>query len=422
MLGLGAGVAEKDRRVRLIPLPSAGNEHTDPSLRRVLLEVPSGCQIPLMDLNWAFGTLTPHHPKTGEFLNWYLERADERDSVLRHYVARSRHWRTITPVVLSVGRSRDHRKERRAEIEATAHAVRQALRHAGIRTAVREVRLQREPFQRRGALAHDFILPQRLSHQKPIHVDLIFNAPVQGPLVLGNGRYRGLGLFEPVRDDRAKFLLFALKGKGPVDAEAIAAAARRAVMARVCYHLKLGKHRLPKFYTGHEADDDPVRDGGRSHFAVLVDPVADELLVTPPQTLDHRDAINQETYHTRKLFDALDGFERLVAGTAGAFDLSPLPESAGGLTGEAQVWQSVTDWTPCRYGKSDPAVWVPDDIRADCHRRGLPEPEVDILKLQQGPKKGIRAQLRLRFAVTVEGPIALGRTAMKGGGVFVAEA
>jgi len=420
VLGKDAGEAEKTERVRLIPLPSAGHEHTDPSIRRMLLEVPPGCRIQLRDLDWAFGTLTPHHPETGEARNWRLERADERDPVLRHYADRSRHWRTITPVVLSAGRRRNHDKERSIALKATAHAVRQAVRHAGIRAAVREVRVQPEPFRRRGARAQDFVLPQRLGHQQPVHVEIIFNTLVQGPLVFGNGRYRGLGLFEPVRDVRDRFL-FALRGTEPADAQAIAAAARRAIMARVCDHRNHLEHRdLPAFFTGHETDGDPIRDGGRAHLAVLVDTVAGQILVASPQALDHRFATGEEARHTRELADALEGFDRLVAGPAGAFVLSPLPESTGRLIGKAQVWQTVTDWTPCRHGKSDPAVWVPVDIRTECHRRGLPKPEVDILELRQGPRKGIRARLRLRFAVAVGGPIALGRTAMKGGGVFVA--
>jgi CRISPR-associated protein Csb2 len=35
-----------------------------------------------------------------------------------------------------------------------------------------------------------------------VHVRLAFDRPVRGPVLLGAGRFRGLGLFRPVRPDR----------------------------------------------------------------------------------------------------------------------------------------------------------------------------------------------------------------------------
>lgn len=409
---------DKTSRARLLPLPSSGHEHTDPSIRRLLLEVPAGCSVSVQDLDWAFGTLSPYDPETGELLGWRLERASERDIVLGHYTARVRRWRTLTPMVLPVLRERGGEgRDRRNAVEQMSLSVRQALRHAGLRIEPSEIRVQPEPFRRRGARADAFAAPDRLKGAACAHVELVFSSPVAGPLILGNGRFRGLGLFEPVTE-RRDLLLFALAGPPNPDAEAVSQAARRAIMARMRDHLR--RRDLPAFFTGHDHNGSPVRKGGRSHLAVLVDPEAGQLLVATPQALDHRDPQGQEARHTYELAAALDGFERLVAGSAGAFSLSPLPDGAAALTSVSRVWQSVTDWTPCRYGKGDPVRWLAEDVRQECRRRGLPEPEVDVLEIRQGRQKGIRARLRLRFAVTVAGPMALGQSAMKGGGVFVA--
>jgi CRISPR-associated protein Csb2 len=71
---------------------------------------------------------------------------------------------------------------------------------------------------------------------------------------------------------------------------------------------------------------------------------------------------------------------------------------------------------------SAPTALVPllRDIAAECTRRGLPKPEVELLDLSVGPRDGVVARLRLRFAVAVAGPILLGRDSHKGGGLFEA--
>ena len=59
------------------------------------------------------------------------------------------------------------------------------------------------------------------------------------------------------------------------------------------------------------------------------------------------------------------------------------------------------------------------DVIAECERRGLPRPEVELLELNAGPNGGgLAARVRLRFAVAIEGPIMLGRDSHKGGGLF----
>ena len=91
------------------------------------------------------------------------------------------------------------------------------------------------------------------------------------------------------------------------------------------------------------------------------------------------------------------------------------------LFGPARAWESRTTYIPTRHagrGKDLNAA-VERDLVAECERRGLFRPEVELLELDAGPNGGdLAARVRLRFAVAVQGPIMLGRDSHKGGGLF----
>jgi CRISPR-associated protein Csb2 len=72
-----------------------------------------------------------------------------------------------------------------------------ALRHAGYNLDVLDIVVQREPFQSHGARAEAFAPGTRFTKERLWHVSLKFANPVQGPLVLGDGRFLGLGVFAP---------------------------------------------------------------------------------------------------------------------------------------------------------------------------------------------------------------------------------
>jgi CRISPR-associated protein Csb2 len=92
------------------------------------------------------------------------------------------------------------------------------------------------------------------------------------------------------------------------------------------------------------------------------------------------------------------------------------------LEAAARTWESHTDYRPARHAgrDKDPAAPLLCDIVAECERRGLPKPEVELLDLSVGPRDGVAARLRLQFAVAVAGPVLLGRDSHKGGGLFEA--
>ena len=109
-------------------------------------------------------------------------------------------FRTVTPAALR--RVEPTRKlqeakigaERRNELERAAGAVLQALRHANMRMPVEEIRLQREPFEGKGERAEAFATGTRFSKHQLWHVEVTFSEPCVGPIMIGDGRFCGLGI------------------------------------------------------------------------------------------------------------------------------------------------------------------------------------------------------------------------------------
>ena len=197
-------------RVRIIPLPSIGHRHVDHDIRRVMVEIPSGCPIRADDIAWAFAGQELDHPVYDEPI--VLTPSEDR-RMYGHYGIdgkASMDWRSVTPVALpeSAARRRidptrvaEQAKggaERRAEQELAAAAVFHALRHAKVRRRPDDIRVQREPFESNGQRVEAFAGGTRFAKARLWHVQVRFDEPVQGPLVIGDGRFLGLGLMAPV--------------------------------------------------------------------------------------------------------------------------------------------------------------------------------------------------------------------------------
>jgi CRISPR-associated protein Csb2 len=202
----GSNGGNADERIRLIPLASVGHAHADHGIRRVFIEASANCPIRADDLFWAFnGVELGERGSLGR-----LSVADD-DSFLRHYGIGSAatDWQTITPAALPefAKRRRIEPSRRMAEAKGAnerAHeqhfarlAVLTALRHAGVNVGVQDIIVQREPFQSRGERAEAFAPGSRFCKERLWHVALKFAEPIRGPLVLGDGRFLGLGIFAP---------------------------------------------------------------------------------------------------------------------------------------------------------------------------------------------------------------------------------
>lgn len=428
LIGRGAGPADLARRPRIVPLPSIGFVHADQAIRRVVLEVPPECPISAGDLRWAFAGLAPDvDPGTGEVLSQTRLVPAEEDGMLRHFgfapATPARCWRTVTPVVLPYipqPGARSGGGARAVHEQAVSDAVRQALRHVGELDGAPAIRAQPEPFTRHGQRATAFAEGTRFAPARLHHVELRFAEPRNGPLVLGDGRWLGLGLMAPLDELPGVFALPIIEGLVPDAVPAdVAAALRRAVMARV--QENIGTTHLPPFFSGHASDGAPLRNGGHAHLACAFDPTGQRLLIVAPHRFDGREATWGEERHLATLDAALGGFHELRAGSAGRLLLAPVEvlPITDPLLVVTRKWASVTPFVPTRYAKAAAAERViEDDVLRECRRRGWPEPSVQDVSVREGGRGGLTAMMCLEFAVAHAGPILLGRTAHQGGGLF----
>ncbi|MEX2238007.1 MAG: type I-U CRISPR-associated protein Csb2 [Dehalococcoidia bacterium] len=195
-------------RVRIIPLPTSGHDFADRGIRRVLVEVPRECPLRADDVAWALSGLRLADSDTGEVLDSVLTRALKDTMPTRYGVdAEFRTWRTVTPAALpgwiwrgikAVPGTPGPNNARRIVLERAAEAVMKTLRFSNVMARVESVRVQREPFDARGKPATAFEVGTRFDERRLWHVEISFESPVVGPLVIGDGRFLGMGLMEPV--------------------------------------------------------------------------------------------------------------------------------------------------------------------------------------------------------------------------------
>lgn len=429
--GLSRNATEADKaiRIRIVPLPSIGHPYADHGLRRILIEIPPSCPFSAEDIAWAFSGVGDIDHETGE-VHWMLVSAQDRGMLAHYGIGQDakegfRTWHTVTPMALSVARSKDRKigSGRAAAESSGAVAVANALRHAGTATKPISIRIQREPFDVKGLRAENFAPGTRFASARLQHVEIAFAEPVVGPLLIGDGRYLGLGLMRPVKQSKDAFAL-AIANDPPrqLNPLVITHALRRAVMALVQEELG-AKAPLPTFFTGHENDGSPARRGGRSHLAFAYDSSKKRLLVIAPNLMEGRQPSGSERKYLKVLEGALSELHELRTGSAGLFHLKPLniDEDSDQLFTQRKTWITQTRFYPTRYSKDNtPEQMIIADLERELHRRGYPQPErIDRVKVAHGPRSGLSAQARLVFATAVKGPLLLGKNCNLGNGLFV---
>lgn len=452
--GRGAGESDKALRPRITPVPSIGAAHTDASIRRVLVDIPPDCPLAVDDLAWAFAGLDLGvNAKTGEIADDgapVLTSAADRSMLDRHYLRDATVpdepavWRTATPAALPVarGRGRQNGSARIANEKAAAAAVRNALRHAGVSARCEAVRVQREPFSARGARAEDFAQCSRFDPDRLWHVEIALAGPVAGPLVIGDGRFLGLGLMAPAKPAAvARRFLLSIDPARPMpvgETLPFAEAVRSALMG--CWRAEHGDD-LPSWLSGHQGGgrngdavgragaaasaarvSSALREGAPAHLFVAPcdrdgDGFLDSALVIAPPALSERVA-RQAAQLLRTLRVVVRDGVRLAAISAVAAEL---PQ-------RARIWRSATPYLATRFPKGhDLASFIASDVARECLRAGLPAPRVGDLS-EAAPGWTVRRRaaqfdrrgwlLTLSFAAAVEGPFCLGRHRHFGMGAF----
>jgi len=427
----GENTGPTSARARIMPLASIGHPQADMQIRRILVKVPAECPLRADDIAWAVSGLRLDHPVLDERID--LTSTDDHAQLGFFGVGKpARIWRSVTPVALTEAQRRridtkrvktdDKEKkgghEKCAEHYRASFAVVQALRHADVAAKVRSIRLQREPFDQRGVRVEQFAEGTRFSKHCLWHVELEFESLVSGPLIIGDGRFLGLGLMRPVKPAARVYAFSIESGLQPnPDPIRLATALRRAVMART--RDVLGTQRLPSYFSGHPKDGSSARTE-EPHLTFAFDPLERHLLVITPGQLERRNSWRDGEYMTT-LELALEGLYQLRAGDDGCLQLRRVvvDTTCHRLFQASQVWESCTPYDVNRHARKSTAETVlKRDVLNECERRGFPGPSVTILKWNARPGTGLQGWLRLEFKHAIPGLIMLGKSRYTGGGLF----
>ena len=174
-----------------IPLPSIGHEHADAMIRRVMIAAPFGHEAQLHHLadQLEGAQLEPEGGGEGPVL--YPLRSD---SVTRRYLDPSRTWASVTPIVLP-GHD-DHKPGK------TVKLIERALNQSGIEEACQftwsampnfEHCLTAHKYDQHGRHT-GYFRPRHLDALTAVHIRIVFEHAVAGPLSIGAGRHCGLGV------------------------------------------------------------------------------------------------------------------------------------------------------------------------------------------------------------------------------------
>lgn len=202
----GDGSPSSRPHLALIPLPFVGTEHADGRLLGAALVLPRGldpreaarCLEPL--LREPSGETRVIKLYEGHWLECHavLETRESPPWNLRPEVwtQPAREWASVTPIAL------DRHFEGRDQWDKAAESVKDACERIGL-PRPRSVLLHPVSLIEGVPHAREFPRLTRKSDGGRIHQShavLVFDEPVAGPILIGAGRFRGYGLFRPLRE------------------------------------------------------------------------------------------------------------------------------------------------------------------------------------------------------------------------------
>jgi CRISPR-associated protein Csb2 len=176
-------------RFSYIPLPTIGHSHADGMIRRVLMAETAGGDGRSAD--WAaqrLGGLALQDERGGAQVAFVKSAEIDGDTVFRAYCGHADRWQTITPVLFPGFDGNSPSKRLKLLLRC--------FDQTGIpRQFIADLDIQKSPWLAASAQTRAFKRSDRLKHLPAYHVRLYFKRPIDGPLVIGAGRHRGLGVF-----------------------------------------------------------------------------------------------------------------------------------------------------------------------------------------------------------------------------------
>jgi CRISPR-associated protein Csb2 len=211
------GTPLRGSHLSVVPLANVGWERSDGSLLGIgLLRPPEVSETalveavrsalendedgePVVKICYAPGVMWSLRP---------MDALEKRSLDPARYTGKSRVWQTVTPIALDRHPKSNDPDQRREQI---FDAITRSCEYAGL---PQPLMIEISPFaslrgapaaiDARGALPWQrWQLPHGLTHRMRVHARLTFPAPIEGPVVLGAGRFAGLGLCVPVVASRS---------------------------------------------------------------------------------------------------------------------------------------------------------------------------------------------------------------------------
>jgi CRISPR-associated protein Csb2 len=183
------GHGQKGNQIFCLPLPSIGHRHADGMIRRVMLKALDPDTLALLDWGLDGCELELQNRPVA-----MLSRIQASDGVADQFIGVSSVWETTIPVVLP---GYDHVKRKKAKTEKL---ILRALNQSGFALSnIESFWFQRLPWHQQGHCAGVYKTAQYMRYPQ-YHLRVKFVKALRGPIVLGAGRYLGLGLMSRVWD------------------------------------------------------------------------------------------------------------------------------------------------------------------------------------------------------------------------------
>lgn len=175
-------------RISYLALPTLTPRRVE-AIRRVVVTAPSECAD---EIAWLDQRLAGQELRWAGRLVGFLEPLPVEDPVLEAYIGSSHTWSTVTPVVCPGYDDRSPKKAQRL--------LEKAFRQAGIPAeAIAAVQWGDVGYRPGVSHAKSYRLPDKITGV-PYHVRVTFHRALRGPLAVGSGRHRGVGLFARERE------------------------------------------------------------------------------------------------------------------------------------------------------------------------------------------------------------------------------